>query len=151
MTEAGCFICAKHRGEFAVAGGPIADDDLLYAAHVWETPNGIPDEVYVGHVYIETKRHAPYFADLTEEEARAVGLLASRLSRALKDALRADFVFAAVIGTGIPHFHLHLLGRYPGTPPELAWHSVDEWEGAPRGGEDVVAEATERIRASLST
>ena len=144
-----CFICRKHRGEFAVAGGPIADDDLVVAGHVWETPSGIPEDVYIGHVFVETKRHAPSFADLSTDEAAAVGILASRLSRALKEALGADFVFAAVIGTGVPHFHLHLLARYPGAPADLPWHRADEWEGAPRGGESEVAAASERIRRAL--
>jgi diadenosine tetraphosphate (Ap4A) HIT family hydrolase len=54
-----------------------------------------------------------------------------------------------VIGTSVPHFHMHLLARYPGTPADLEWTPVDEWEAAPRGGEDAVADATARIRASL--
>jgi histidine triad (HIT) family protein len=149
VTDRDCFICRKHRGELAVAGGPVVDDDRLFASHAWETPDGVPEEVYIGHVFVETKRHAASFADLTAEEAGAVGRLAASLSAALKDALGADYVFAAVIGTGVPHFHLHLLARYPGTPAELDWTRVDEWEGAPRGGEAEVAEAVGRIRASL--
>lgn len=149
MTDGDCFICRKHRGEFAVAGGFILDDDLLSASHRWEVPDRLPDAVYLGHVFIETKRHAPAFADLTADEARAVGLAASRLSRALKETLGADYVFAAVIGTHVPHFHLHLLARHPGTPPDVPWHGLDEWEGAPRGGYDDVAALTARITASL--
>ena len=147
--EQDCFICRKQRGEFVVAGGPIAANELVFASHRWETPDAVPDEVYIGHVFVETTRHAPSFADLTGDEAMAVGLLASRLSRAMKEALGADYVFAAVIGTGVPHFHLHLLARYPDTPPDVPWHSVDEWSGAPRGGLDAVTAATERIRAVL--
>jgi diadenosine tetraphosphate (Ap4A) HIT family hydrolase len=147
---ADCFICRKHRGEVAVAGGLIYEDELLSSSHAWEWPGGLPTEVHLGHVFIETKRHAPYYSDLTDEEARAVGLLSARLSRALKEVLGVDFVFAAVIGTGVPHFHLHLLGRYPGTPPELDWFHVDEWEGAPRGDEQAVAEVVQRLRDALA-
>jgi histidine triad (HIT) family protein len=146
---ADCFICRKHSGEIEIAGGAIVDDELVYAAHVWETPDGVPDSTYIGYVIVETKRHAPSFADLTAEEAEAVGRLGARLSAAMKDALGADHVFVAVIGTGVPHFHMHLLARYPNTPPELPWHRVDEWEGAPRGRAESVARAAERIRASL--
>jgi hypothetical protein len=71
--EAGCFICRKHRGDVAVAGGPIFDDALLFAAHLWETPHGVPDHVYVGHVFVETKRHVAYLSDLSVEEAAAAG------------------------------------------------------------------------------
>jgi histidine triad (HIT) family protein len=149
LTEADCFICRKHRGEFDVPGGAIVEDDLLFASHLWATPEGVPDDVYLGHVKIETKRHAPYLSDLTDEEAEAVGRVASRLSRAMKAVLGADYVFAAVIGLGVAHFHFHLLARYPGTPADLEWDHVDEWEGAPRGGFDEVAALTERLRASL--
>jgi histidine triad (HIT) family protein len=149
VSDPDCFVCRKHRGEVAVAGGPIFADELVYASHAWETPAGVPDDVHLGHVFLETRRHAPSFADLSDAEASAVGLLASRLSAAMKAALGSDFVFAAVIGTGVPHFHMHLLARYPGTPPELEWTRVDEWESAPRGGEDAVADAAARIRASL--
>jgi hypothetical protein len=41
-----CFICRKHRGEISIPGGPIYQDDLLYAGHI-----AIPDEqtsVYLG-------------------------------------------------------------------------------------------------------
>jgi hypothetical protein len=44
---------------------------------------------------------------------------------------------------------MYLLARYPGTPADLEWTRDDEWEAAPRGGEDAVADATARIRASL--
>jgi histidine triad (HIT) family protein len=150
VTDGDCFICRKQRGEFALAGGPIVEERLLVASHRWESPECVPADVYLGHVFVETRRHAPSFADLTAEEAQAVGLLASRLSAALKDAVGADYVFAAVIGTGVPHFHLHLLARYPDTPPDVPWHKVDEWEGAPRGDHDDVAALTARLRASLA-
>jgi histidine triad (HIT) family protein len=149
MTEGDCFICRKHRGEIAVAGGFIVDDRLLAASHLWATPEGVPEDVYLGHVFVETKRHAPSLADLTAEEAQAVGLLALRLSAAMKETLGADYVFAAVIGTGVPHFHLHLLARDPQTPPDVRWHEVDEWEGAPRGDHDDIAALTARLAAAL--
>jgi len=56
-----------------------------------------------------------------------------------------------VIGTHVPHFHLHLLPRYPGTPAEIAWYAVDEWEGAIHGDAEEVAEVAARLRASLAT
>ena len=52
----------------------------------------------------------------------------------------------AVIGTGVPHFYLHLLPRYPGTPREVSWHEVDEWDGGPHGGAEEIAELAERLR-----
>jgi histidine triad (HIT) family protein len=41
---------------------------------------------------------------------------------------------AQVIGDGVPHLHVHLLPRYPGTPREYWWTRVDQWPQALRGG-----------------
>jgi diadenosine tetraphosphate (Ap4A) HIT family hydrolase len=78
-----------------------------------------------------------------------VGRAAARLARALIDAGDAEWVYSAVIGTGVPHFHLHLLPRYPGTPREVAWHAVDEWEGGPHGGADEIADFAKRLKPLL--
>jgi histidine triad (HIT) family protein len=49
-------------------------------------------------------------------------------------------VSAAVIGHGVPHLHIHLLPRFPGTPREYWWtragsaFRVTEWPEAQRGG-----------------
>jgi histidine triad (HIT) family protein len=41
---------------------------------------------------------------------------------------------AQVIGDGVPHLHVHLLPRYPGTPRKYWWTRVDQWPQALRGG-----------------
>jgi hypothetical protein len=47
---------------------------------------------------------------------------------------------------------VHLLPRWPGTPDDVAWHGVDEWAGARRGGpieiETTVASLRTRIANS---
>ena len=93
-------------------GGPVAEDDL----------------------FVEPRRHAPGLADLTDAEAQAIGLWCTQASRALREAAGAEHVYAAVIGDGVPHLHVHLLPRFPGTPREYWWSRVDEWPQARRGG-----------------
>ena len=143
-----CFACRKLRGELPPPGGPLYEDDLVYASHVFDV-QGRGDPIYLGQLLVETKRHAPWVADLTPEEAAAVGRVLPPLARALVDGLGADWVYTATIGHGVPHFHLHLFPRYPGTPSELRWYEVDEWEGAPHGGADEIAATVDRIRAQL--
>ena len=53
-----------------------------------------------------------------------------------------------MIGTRTPHFHLHLLPRYPGTPREIAWHELDESEGGAHGGAEEIADLVERLKHS---
>ena len=64
----------------------------------------------------------------------------SRASRALREVAGAEHVYAAVIGDAVPHLHVHLLPRFPGTPREYWWtragsaFRVTEWPSAQRGG-----------------
>jgi histidine triad (HIT) family protein len=143
-----CFVCRKMRGELTPPGGPIYEDDLGYASHAFDVEGrGAP--TYLGWLIVETKRHAPWLAELTSDEAAGVGRVLPALARALVDGLGADWVYTATIGTGVPHFHLHLVARYPDTPRDVPWHSIDEWEGASKGGPDEIAAAVERIRSRL--
>lgn len=145
-----CLVCRELGGEVAVPGGLLWQDEQAVAFHVppvEEVGNAPP---YLGHLLVVTRRHVARLGDLTAEEAAAVGCAAARLARALTETGGAEWVYSAVIGTGAPHFHLHLVPRYPGTPPEVAWHAVDEWEGARRGGTEEIAELVDLLRASLA-
>jgi diadenosine tetraphosphate (Ap4A) HIT family hydrolase len=129
---ASCLICRKLSGEVAVAGGFVYEDDVVAAFHAASVER--PEEpVYLGQLLVVTKRHAPRLGDLTDDEAAAVGVAATRLARSLVEQGGADWVYSAVIGTRVPHFHVQLLPRYADTPRDLPWYHVDEWEGARRG------------------
>jgi histidine triad (HIT) family protein len=146
-----CLVCRELRGDVAVPGGFLWQDEAAVAFHappVEEVGNARP---YLGHLLVVTRRHVARLGDLTEGESAAVGRTAARLARALTEAGGAEWVYSAVIGTGVPHFHLHLVPRYAGTPREVAWHAVDEWEGARHGGAKEIAELVERLKSSLGS
>jgi histidine triad (HIT) family protein len=145
MSE--CLVCRKHRGEIAVPGGIIFEDDLIFIAHaqLW----GEEKNHYLGHVFVEVKRHVPELADLTEREAQAVGLYTSRVAGALLRTEGMEHVYAFFIGDGVPHVHLHVIGRRPGAPREYWGPKVDDWPGAPRGGAAEIAQVAARLRAYL--
>jgi diadenosine tetraphosphate (Ap4A) HIT family hydrolase len=143
----GCFVCEKHQD--GMPGGTLAADELVVVSHVSpHAPGQDGAPVYLGHLVVEPRRHVPGLADLTDEEAVALGLWAVRSSRALRD-IGAEHVYSAVIGHGIDHLHLHLWPRYPGTPPEYRWQRVDEWSGARRGGEPDIVRLVGELRARL--
>lgn len=134
VTE--CFVCRKHRdrGSF-VPGGPVAKDELVLVSHT-VTPDVLGRNgttAYLGHLLVEPLRHAPGLADLTDVEARRIGLWCTRASRALREVAGAEQVYAAVWGDGVPHLHVHLLPRFPGTPREYWGTRVNEWPQARRG------------------
>jgi diadenosine tetraphosphate (Ap4A) HIT family hydrolase len=120
----------------------------VYAGHA-DLDEG-EDTTYLGHLMIEPRRHAPGLADLTNKEAQALGLLITRLSRALQASEKAEHVYAFVFGHHIPHLHVHLVPRYPGTPREYWGVRVDEWPDAPRGGREQVAKLCERLSVFIS-
>lgn len=149
QQQTDCFICRKHRGEIAVPGGPIYEDDLLYAAHIGRTQPLDEQDVYLGYLMVETKRHIPGLADLTNIESQALGLLITRLSRALKATEEAEHIYAFVLGDHVPHLHIHIVPRYPGAPREYWGTHVDEWPDAPHGGTKEIAALATRLRSYL--
>jgi histidine triad (HIT) family protein len=137
-----CYVCDKHRS----GDGVIVGDDLIVVGHVLPDAPGVDDgEVYLGHLVVEPRRHVPGLADLTEDEAAALGRWAARAA----EALQAEHVYSSVVGHQIDHLHLHLIPRYPGTPREYWWPHLDEWPDAPRGGRRHVTQLVDVIRARL--
>lgn len=147
--EAACLVCRELGGDVVVPGGFLWEEESAVAFHVPPLDEIGNPRPYLGHLLIVTRRHVARLGELTDDESAAVGRAAARLARALTDAGNAEWVYSAVIGTGVPHFHLHLLPRYPGTPGEVPWHAVDEWEGGPHGGAEEIANFAERLKPSV--
>jgi len=148
MENESCFVCRKHSGDVPVPGGAIYEDDLVFICHAGLFSEEA--EHYLGHLFIETRRHVPDLTGLSDEESAAIGLWIGRLSRALKDALGVEHVYAFSIGDGVPHVHVHVIGRYPGAPEEYWGPKVDEWPDAPHGGVQALAETAVKIREALA-
>lgn len=148
-----CFVCRKHRERGKLMpGGAVAEDDLVVVSHI-VTPDVLGRDgttAYLGHLFVEPRRHAPGLADLTDAEARSVGWWCARASRVLREAAGAEHVYAAVIGDGVPHLHVHLLPRFPGTPREYWWTRVDEWPHARRGDGADITEFVHGLRSHLA-
>ena len=64
-----CFVCRKHQGHILIPGGAIYEDELVYAGHVRSDQGA----TYLGYLMAEPKRHVPGLAELTDEEAQALG------------------------------------------------------------------------------
>lgn len=142
-----CFVCQKHSGEFEIPGGALYEDELVYASHGRIAEDAT--EAVLGTLFIEPKRHVPGFADLTRAEAERIGLLTSRLAQALERGEGAERTYVFVFGHHVPHLHVWLVPRYPGTPEDLIGFRVQEWAQAPRGGESEIGALCDRIRAHL--
>lgn len=133
-------------------GGPVAEDELVLVSHIG-SPDALGREgstAYLGHLLVEPLRHAPGLADLTDAEARAVGWWCTRASRALRDVSGAEHVYAAVFGDGVPHLHVHLLPRFPGTPREYWGTHVNKWPQARRGKAAEIGVLVQELRGYLA-
>lgn len=140
-----CVICQKYSGEVLPPGGILFKNDLVGITHAHFL--GEEKAHYLGHLFVETRRHAAELGDLTPREAREVGVKVSRTCQALKAVLNFEHVYAFYIGDGVPHVHIHVIGRYPGAPRAYWGPKVDEWPDAPKGDETAIAALAERIRA----
>jgi diadenosine tetraphosphate (Ap4A) HIT family hydrolase len=152
-SEEDCIVCRKHRDRGRLLpGGPVAEDDLVLVSHIpaAEALGGEGTTAYLGHLFVEPKRHAPGLADLTEAEARSAGWWSTQASRALRDMAGAEHVYAAVYGDAVPHLHVHLLARFPGTPREYWGLRVDRWPQARRGTTSEIEALVRELRAYLS-
>jgi histidine triad (HIT) family protein len=98
----------------------------------------------------EPRRHAAELADLTDLEARALGLLVSRLARALNEVAGAEHVYSFVLGDGqLAHLHVVLAPRYADTPRQYWGVRLREWPDTPRVGEDEMRRLVARPRSHV--
>lgn len=147
VSAESCFICDKHLSNER-DGFSIFENDLVYAGHI----HGSDNEIYLGHVVVEPKRHVEGLAALTAEEAAAIGLTVSNLAEAMRISEGVTQVTSFVFGDGSErHLHVHVVPRYPATPDDFHLLRILQWPGAPRGGADEVRDICARLRTALAT
>jgi diadenosine tetraphosphate (Ap4A) HIT family hydrolase len=144
--DATCVVCEEISGGIAVPGGALHSSEHSLVVH---TPPLDGRDVYLGHLLVVPRRHVADFAGLNDGEAADVGISLHLASRRLK-SVGATYVYVMTIGHSVEHLHVHLLPRWPETPPEIPWHSVDEWSGARRGGFDDAATFAMRLVSEMS-
>jgi len=142
-----CMVCQKQRGDILIPGGSIFENELLFISHA--LPFGKEKDHYLGHIFIETRRHIPEISELTESEATMIGIFTQRVAKALMETLGMVHIYSFVIGDGAPHVHVHVIGRYPDAPREYWGPRVDEWPDAPRGTDEEIARVTNLLKAYL--
>jgi len=136
-----CFICRKHRGEIIVPGGCIYEDEFVYVGHMGANEKLI----YKGYLIIDLKRHVPGIGDMSEDEAKNFGFILNQVGKALKEVLNAEHIYCFVQGDAFPHFHMHVIPRYPNTPHEY-WNPLilKYWKEA-QGGVEQIEELCSRL------
>ncbi len=137
-----CLACDVNSLRIVPPGGTILATDTWVADHC------IPPMVR-GYVILKPRRHVTALADLSPAEAVDFGVVAQRLTTAMRAVLAPERIYTFAFGESLEHLHVHLLPRHPGMPPTGGaliervfahdW-SVDESEAA---------ETARRIREAL--
>jgi ATP adenylyltransferase len=124
--------------------GPVVwQDELVVVSHrpVGQDGAGVP-----GYLFVETRRHVAVLDGLEPDEVGAVARAVWWAARGLRAELDPDFVFSAVVGRAVAHFHQHVFVRHRGTPEDVGWMDGHEWSGAPRVTADRLVELSARLR-----
>ncbi|MBI2042997.1 HIT family protein [Candidatus Pacearchaeota archaeon] len=68
--------------------------------------------VNFGHVLIIPKKHYQWMTDVPNDLLEKIFVKSRDLMKAIKKTMKADYVALSVIGTDVPHFHIHLIPRF---------------------------------------
>src|SRR3989338_1996337 len=95
-----CIFCKIAKGE--VPSTKVYEDDKVVA--FYDIHPKVP-----GHTLLIPKPHFEWFYDLPDDVSDDLFRTAKKLALDLKQKHGADFVRLNIVGTDIPHVHLHLL------------------------------------------
>jgi histidine triad (HIT) family protein len=89
----------------------VAGKEEAYRIHEDDLSLGILDinPFTQGHCLVLSKRHVPWWHDLTEEETKSLFSVSRIIARKLKKAFKPDFVCMYARGRRIPHTHIFLV------------------------------------------
>jgi diadenosine tetraphosphate (Ap4A) HIT family hydrolase len=139
--DPGCAVCGSLGGPGAVR--PLFENELWHLRTI-SAPAGVP-----GWMLLVSRRHVPGPAFFDEREAASFGPTLRHLHRVLLEVTGALRIYTAAMGESAPHFHCHLVPRYPSMPKDAkAWGVFDLQRAAAAGEIAVDAAEVERVAAA---
>ena len=100
MRVPGCMSCDILAGKLTTPGGVIYEDEY------WQVDSVISPVYWRGFLIIKLKRHCEHLAELTPEEAGALGPVVRATCSALAEVLKPAKVYVCSFGDGVKHIHL---------------------------------------------
>jgi histidine triad (HIT) family protein len=94
-----CIFCKIVRGDIATP--KTFEDETTIAFHDInpKTP---------GHTLLIPKTHHQWFQDMPDDVSDMLFRAAKKVANQLKDQYAADYIRVGIVGTDIPHVHIHL-------------------------------------------
>lgn len=97
-----CIFCKIGRGE--VPAEKTYEDDKVVA--FLDIHPKAP-----GHTLVIPKSHYQWFYELPDEISDDLFRTAKKLAKQIKEERSADYIRFSIVGTDVPHVHIHLIPR----------------------------------------
>ena len=98
-----CVFCKIVKGELPA---DIVYEDEKVVAFLDIKP------VHPGHTLIIPKAHHATILETPDDVVSDIFVKAKNLMIAVREAMSADFIALSIVGTEVPHLHLHLIPRF---------------------------------------
>ncbi len=85
-----------------------------------------------GHCLVISKRHVPWWHDLTEKETKSLFSVSRIIARKLKQAFKPDFVCMYARGRRIPHTHIFLVPTFSGDLVDRFFNALEKAQEGPK-------------------
>ena len=120
--ESGCIFCKIVSGK--------ADANRIYED---ELSLGILDinPFTQGHCLVVSKRHVPWWHDLTGEETKSLFSVSRIIAQKIMKAFHPDFVCMYARGRRIPHTHIFLVPTFSGDLLDRFFNTLERFQESP--------------------
>ena len=85
-----------------------------------------------GHCLVISKRHVPWWHELTDEENASRFKLSKTVANRMMDKFNPDFVFLYARGRRIPHTHLFLIPTFSGDVLDRFFNALENFQESPQ-------------------
>ncbi len=138
--DANCGMCIRLA---ATDVEPVFENELWHVRPI-DPPSAVP-----GWMMMVARRHVPGPSHFDAREIASFGPTWCHLQRVLLEITGALRIYTAALGESSPHFHGHLVPRYPQMPKNAKGWPVFDLERAAKAGE-VPVDAAEVTRVRLA-
>jgi len=84
-----------------------------------------------GHCLVISRRHVPWWHDLTEEETESLFAVGRVIARKIMKAFHPDFVCMYARGRRIPHTHIFLVPTFGGDLLDRFFNALERFQESP--------------------
>ena len=85
-----------------------------------------------GHCLVISKRHVPWWHELTEKETESLFKVARIVANKIMKAFDPDFVFLYARGRRIPHTHIFLVPTFSGDILDRFFNALERFQESPQ-------------------